>query len=145
MVKGNDMKRFLSCLAFLALMAVGGVSLAQPKNDLSTIALDAVGGKVAVGMTVELYVLGDAAPRKLAQAVTGDDGRATLLPSGPIPAGTYELRFRTADYFRKEGVAVGDPAMLDTVLVRFSITDPTGHYHVPLIFTPTGYTTYRGS
>ena len=139
------MKRLVSCLALLTLMAFGGASLAQPKNDLSTIAMDAVGGKVAVGMAIELYTLGDAAPRKIAQAVTGDDGRATLLASGPIPVGLYELRFQTADYFRKQGVAVGDPAMLDMVVVRFSVTDPTGHYHVPLIFTPTGYTTYRGS
>ena len=82
---------------------------------------------------------------RVAQALTGDDGRATLLSSGPIPVGLYELRFQTADYFRRQGVAVGNPAMLDMVVVRFSITDPTGHYHVPLIFTPTGYTTYRGS
>jgi hydroxyisourate hydrolase len=119
--------------------------MADGKGDLSTIVMDAVGGKNAVGVTVELYALSGGAPRKVTQAVTGDDGRAELIGSGPLATGAYELRFQTADYFRKQGVAVGEPATLDMVLVRFSIAEPTGHYHIPLICTPSGYTTYRGS
>ena len=119
--------------------------MADGRGDLSTIVMDGVNGKSAVGMAIELYALGEPAPRKVARAVTGPDGRAELIASGPIPTGDYELRFQTADYFRDQGVAVGEPAMLDMVLVRFSVSEPTGHYHIPLICTPSGYTTYRGS
>jgi hydroxyisourate hydrolase len=119
--------------------------MADGQGDLSTIVMDGVSGKTAVGVVVEVYALGDGAPRKVAQAVTGADGRAALIESGPLRTDVYELRFQTADYFRSQGVAVGEPAVLDMVVVRFSITEPTGHYHIPLICTPSGYTTYRGS
>jgi 5-hydroxyisourate hydrolase-like protein (transthyretin family) len=86
-----------------------------------------------------------AAPRKVAQAVTGADGRATLIASGPLPTGCYELRFQTADYFRSQGVAVGEPAVLDMVLVRFSITEPTGLYHIRSSARPRATPPTRGS
>jgi hydroxyisourate hydrolase len=127
------------------LVALGTAGVAQPKGDLSTIVMDGARGTSAVGMSVELYALGEGEQRKVAQATTDADGRAELIASGPIPVGIYELRFHAEDYFRRHGVAVGDPAILDIVLVRFSITDPTGHYHVPLICSPNGYVTYRGS
>jgi hydroxyisourate hydrolase len=139
----------MKCLAayFLtvALVAVSAPSVAQPKTELSTITMDAVAGKSAVGLRIELYEIAADKARRVAQAVTGEDGRAFLLKGGPIPPAIYELRFQTSEYFIKQGVAVGDPPGLDYVVVRFTVTDPAGHYHVPLIFTPTGYTTYRGS
>jgi hydroxyisourate hydrolase len=139
------MKRLLGCLLSAALVTASGPALAQPKTELSTITMDAVGGKSAVGLRVELFDVSSGKPRQVAEAVTGEDGRAFLLKGGPIPTATYELRFQTAEYFLKQGVAVGDPPGLDYVVVRFTVTDPAGHYHVPLIFTPSSYTTYRGS
>jgi hydroxyisourate hydrolase len=139
------MTRFAAALVTAAAIMFGGASVAQPKGDLSTIVMDGANGTSAVGMTIELYALGEGAPRKVAQAMTDDEGRAELIASGPIPVGTYELRFKAADYFRKHGVAVGDPATLDIVLVRFSVTEPTGHYHVPLVCSPNGYVAYRGT
>lgn len=139
------MNRRVAALAILALLVSGAASKARPTGDVSTIVMDQVNGKSAVGMAIELYALRDGTPRKVAQAVTDADGRATLIESGPLPLGVYELRFQTADYFRRQGVAVGDPAVLDMVLVRFSITEPTGHYHVPLLCSPSSYSTYRGS
>jgi hydroxyisourate hydrolase len=145
-VLGADaMKRLLACFLSVALVALGKPGLAQPKTELSTITMDAVGGKSAVGLRIELYDVSSDKPRRVAQAVTGEDGRAFLFKGGPIPMATYELRFQTAEYFTRQGVAVGDPPSLDYVVVRFTVTDPAGHYHVPLIFTPSGYTTYRGS
>jgi len=139
------MQRLLGCLLAIALVAAGIPLAAQPATELSTIAMDAVGGKVAAGLRVELYDVSSDVPRRIAEALTGEDGRAFLLKAGPIPPATYELRFQTAEYFLKQGVAVGDPPALDYVVVRFTVSDPAGHYHVPLIFTPSGYTTYRGS
>ncbi|MBS0523016.1 MAG: hydroxyisourate hydrolase, partial [Proteobacteria bacterium] len=97
------------------------------------------------GMTVELYDLSGDRPRKIAEKTTGQDGMAALVASGPLQAGKYELRFQVGDYFRRMNVPVGEAAFLDFVPIRFSITDPAGHYHVPLICTPWGYTTYRGT
>jgi 5-hydroxyisourate hydrolase-like protein (transthyretin family) len=57
--------------------------------------------------------------------------------------GTYELQFTVGDYFR--GAAASDPPFLDVVPIRFSIAEPEGHYHVPLLVTPWSYSTYRGS
>src|SRR5258707_3206922 len=110
------MNRLLATLVIAAVVAFGGAGVAQPKGDLSTIVMDGANGKTAVGMTIELYALGEGAPRQVAQATTDAEGRAELIASGPIPVGTYELRFQAADYFRKHGVAVGDPAILDIVL-----------------------------
>jgi hydroxyisourate hydrolase len=130
-------------LIFSAALAQPGS--AQPAGDVSTIAMNAVSGRAAVGMTVELYEVSGDTLRRVAQASTGEDGRATLIATGPLPLGNYELRFLMAEYFRREGVFVGEPAVIDFAPVRFSIVDPRGHYHVPLICTPSGYTTYRGS
>jgi hydroxyisourate hydrolase len=141
------MGRFV--IALLALIMSASLAHAQssPKSpgDVSTIVMNGVNGHAAVGMVIELYETSGEKSRKVAQVPTGEDGRAELIASGPLPLGSYELRFQLADYFRKPGVGVGDPPSLDFVPIRFSITDPTGHYHVPLICTPWGYTTYRGS
>lgn len=142
---GNRMRDLAALLAVVLGFAVGRPADAQPSGDVSTIAMNAVSGRVAVGMTVELYEVSGDTLRLVARAVTGEDGRVALIPTGPLPLGSYELRFQTADYFRREGVFVGEPAVIDYAPVRFSITDPRGHYHVPLICTPSGYTTYRGS
>jgi len=83
--------------------------------------------------------------RPVSEAATDAAGRATLLPGRPLAVGQYELRFRIADYFRGQGVHVGDPPYLDYVPVRFSVDTTSGHYHVPLICTPWSYSTYRGS
>lgn len=117
----------------------------KSSGDLSAIVMNAVSGRSAAGMIVELFEISGKTPRKITQASTGEDGRVDLIRSNSLPLGKFELRFQVGDYFRKQGVAVGDPAILDFVPIRFSITNPTGHYHVPLICAPSGYTTYRGS
>ncbi|WP_424628314.1 hydroxyisourate hydrolase [Bradyrhizobium sp. SYSU BS000235] len=147
------MKRLVLALAIvgasLSVSADASPSHAQAKKkasgDLSTIVTNAVSGGSAAGMIIELYEISGAKPRKITQVSTGEDGRADLISSGPLPLGKYELRFQVGDYFRKQSVGASDPALLDFVPVRFSITDPAGHYHVPLTCTPSSYTTYRGS
>ncbi|MEI6723172.1 MAG: hydroxyisourate hydrolase, partial [Betaproteobacteria bacterium] len=78
---------------------------------------------------------------------TNKDGRTDtpLIAGRPVPIGTYELRFAVAGYFKSRGVALADPPFLDVVPIRFAVAEAEGHYHVPLVMTPWGYATYRGS
>ena len=69
----------------------------------------------------------------------------TDMPGRPLPIGRYELRFAVGDHFRRRGIEAGDPPFLDIVPLRFSVAEPEGHYHVPLLCTPWSYSTYRGS
>ena len=121
----------------------------MPKTDgrLSTHVLDNVTGKPAAGVRIALYEMGASARGLLTQTVTNADGRtdAPLLSGGPLRIGTYELQFHVGDYFASHQNAVADPAFLDVVPIRFSIAEPEGHYHVPLLVTPWSYSTYRGS
>jgi len=114
---------------------------------ISTHVLDTSRGQPAAGIELELYILGDREPRRVATAVTDADGRpaAPLLAGDHIEPGTYELRFHAAAYFQSIGVSLTDPPFLDVIVIRFGISDPEGHYHVPLLLSPYGYSTYRGS
>jgi 2-oxo-4-hydroxy-4-carboxy-5-ureidoimidazoline decarboxylase len=115
---------------------------------LTTHVLDNFRGQPAKGITVELFEVSNAEPRQLiVRAVTNADGRpdAPLIADRPVPIGQYELRFAVGDYYARANAVSTDPPFLAVVPVRFSIAEPEGHYHVPLLCTPWGYTTYRGS
>ncbi len=112
---------------------------------LTTHVLDTALGKPAGGLTVELYRLGETVEH-LATATTNADGRldAAILDGQGLGAGVYELRFHAGDYLRKTQV-LPEPAFLDVIPIRFGISEPAGHHHVPLLLSPYGYATYRGS
>ncbi len=115
---------------------------------LSTHVLDTHGGMPAAGVAIELRELSEAGGgRLLVSTATNQDGRTAqpLIADRPVPIGTYELRFAVASYFAGRGVALADPPFLGVVPIRFSIAEPEGHYHVPLVMTPWSYATYRGS
>jgi 2-oxo-4-hydroxy-4-carboxy-5-ureidoimidazoline decarboxylase len=110
--------------------------------------LDTHGGLPAAGVLVELYEITSASPsRLLVRDATNADGRTDrpLISDQPIPIGEYELRFGIAEYFMKRSISLADPPFLGTVPVRFAVAQPEGRYHVPLLVTPWGYSTYRGS
>lgn len=111
---------------------------------LTTHVLDTASGKPAAGVRVVLRRDGEAAP--LAEGATNADGRMDkpLLEGAAFKAGHYELTFHVGDYFRASGAKLANPAFLDVIPLRFSIADDT-HYHVPLLVSPYGYSTYRGS
>jgi 2-oxo-4-hydroxy-4-carboxy-5-ureidoimidazoline decarboxylase len=121
----------------------------KPKTEgrLSTHVLDNVSGKPAQGVKITLYEVGASARSLLKTAETNADGRTDepLIAGGPLRIGTYELQFAVKDYFAAHGTAQANPAFLDVVPIRFSIAEPEGHYHVPLLVTPWSYSTYRGS
>jgi 2-oxo-4-hydroxy-4-carboxy-5-ureidoimidazoline decarboxylase len=115
---------------------------------LSTHVLDNNSGKPAEGIAVELVersALGTS--RVIARAVTNADGRTDqpLIGGRPVPIGHYELIFSVGRYFKERNVPLSDPPFLDDIALRFAVSDPEGHLHVPLLVTPWSYATYRGS
>ncbi len=100
--------------------------------SLTTHVLDTARGVPAAGVAIELRRAGEV----LKASTTNADGRAALLET--LEAGEYELEFAVGDYF-------GEREFLDRVPVRFSVSDPGAHYHVPLLVSPWSYSTYRGS
>lgn len=112
---------------------------------LTTHVLDTASGKPAAGLKVELFRLSDPEER-LTVATTNKDGRVDgpLLEGDDFTPGVYELRFHAGDYLRTTG-KLPQPLFLDVVPVRFGIAAPGEHYHVPLLLSPFGYSTYRGS
>lgn len=115
---------------------------------LSTHVLDTHSGRPAAGIAVELVELSELGQsRVVTRAVTSADGRTDqpLIHGRPVPIGRYELTFGVGDYFAGRQVGVSDPPFLDSIPLRFSVSDPEGHLHVPLLVTPWSYATYRGS
>lgn len=113
---------------------------------LTTHVLDTMQGRPAAGLVIELWRR-DHQPRCLKTVTTNGDGRVDgpLLEGDDMTAGAYELCFHVGDYLRAAGVVLPDPAFLEVVPVRFGIAETDGHYHVPLLVSPFGYSTYRGS
>jgi len=111
---------------------------------LTTHVLDTALGRPAANLTVELYRL-DGSDRPLAAGKTNRDGRMDrpLLEGPTFTAGVYELRFHVGEYLA--GRSAGNPGFLDVVPIRFGISSSEEHYHVPLLFSPFAYSTYRGS
>lgn len=110
---------------------------------LTTHALDTVAGRGAAGLTVRLERV---SPSRELVSTAGLDanGRAVLL-DGPLVPGVYQLEFGVGAYHRAQGLSLAEPAFLDAVVVRFGVADAGAHYHVPLVFSPHSYSTYRGS
>ena len=112
---------------------------------LTTHVLDTALGRPAAGLSIELFKL-DGEANRVAVATTNADGRieCPLLEGAAFSAGIYELRFHAGAYLRASG-ALPDPAFLDVIPIRFGVAAPGDHYHVPLLLSPYGYSTYRGS
>lgn len=117
-------------------------------TGLTTHVLDTASGMPAEGLAIDLYRIEGEARTRLKTVTTNTDGR---VDGGPIligesfVIGRYELVFHAGDYLRARGTALTEPAFLDVIPIRFGISDVTAHYHVPLLLSPYGYSTYRGS
>ena len=113
-------------------------------SAITTHVLDLSLGRPAEQMPVQLEVhRADQGWVMLAERKTDRQGRVTdLMAEGaPLEAGHYRLTFETFEYFR----ALGETAFFPEVQIVFEIRDPAEHYHVPLLLSPFGYSTYRGS
>ena len=109
--------------------------------------LDTASGQPAAGMRIDFSMLEAGVWRRLRTVRTNADGRTDepLLAAEAMRAGEFELMFHVAEYFRTRGVMLPEPPFLDRVPLRFGIARSDAHYHVPLLCSPWGYTTYRGS
>ena len=108
---------------------------------LTTHVLDTASGGPAAGMAIELFLLQPDGRRKLGDFATNEDGRcdAPLLADAALVPGNYEIVFAVGAWRGAE------PGFYPDVPIRFCVTDPLAHYHVPLLVSPFAYSTYRGS
>lgn len=117
---------------------------------LSTHILDTARGRPAPGVTVQLWAVGGERRELLVTTTTNPDGRTDvpLLSGDALHVGVYELVFFAGSYFRAHSLSdasLPEPSFLDEVIVRFGVADADAAYHVPLLLSPYGYSTYRGS
>ncbi|MEL6452253.1 MAG: hydroxyisourate hydrolase [Pseudomonadota bacterium] len=114
---------------------------------LTTHVLDTARGVPAAGIKIALYRVSGNSHRKIAEAETNADGRTDtqILPQGKMTAGQYELIFFCGPYLDTHEMTSDAVKFLDQIPIRFGITDEAAHYHVPLLLSPFGYSTYRGS
>lgn len=112
---------------------------------LTTHVLDTARGCPAAGLRIDLHRVEGEGREHLRTVLTNADGRTDgpILPESEFRPGTYELTFAAGDYLRGTGATLTRPPFLDAVPVRFGMEE--GHYHVPLLLSPYGYSTYRGS
>jgi len=112
---------------------------------LTTHVLDIANGCPGAAMRIDLFRPGQ--HDTIASAVTNADGRCDtpMLEGDAFKTGEYELVFHAGEYFNSKGQQDGETRFLNRVVIRFGINDPAQHYHVPLLLSPYGYSTYRGS
>ena len=117
-----------------------------PSGRLTTHVLDTALGRPARDLSVTLYRLEGEGRTQIARALTNADGRldAPLLEGEAFAPGTYEIVFAAGDYLRAMGLSLPEPPFVDLVPIRFGMAE-AAHYHVPLLLSPYGYSTYRGS
>ncbi len=113
---------------------------------LTTHVLDTARGCPAAGMRIELYRIEGERRELIVALTTNDDGRtdAQILPAEDFAMGVYELVFHTGAYLDATGTPPENPRFLDLIPIRFGMSEAS-HYHVPLLLSPFGYSTYRGS
>jgi 5-hydroxyisourate hydrolase len=111
-------------------------------GKLTTHVLDTALGKPAAGLRIEVW-----RDHLLKTITTNADGRANapLLEGDHFTSGHYELRFFAGEYLRKQNSNLAEPLFLDVIPIRFGIADASQHFHVPLLLSPFGYSSYRGS
>ena len=114
-------------------------------TKLTTHCLDTFSGKPAKGVKVEVYYISEK-KEKLSSTILNDNGRTDkpLLEGANFKKGQYELVFFIGDYFKNITNLPNIP-FLNEVVIRFGISEPDEHYHVPLLVSPWSYSTYRGS
>lgn len=113
---------------------------------LTTHVLDTALGTPAAGLKIDLFRLDSEQRTHLKTLVTNSDGRTDtqILPEAEFAVGTYELVFHAGDYLDALGTPPEDPRFLNVIPIRFGMSEAS-HYHVPLLLSPFGYSTYRGS
>ena len=114
---------------------------------LTTHVLDTASGRPAAGLRIRLDRIGAGTFEKLGEFATNADGRVDgpLLEGESLQVGEYQLLFAAGGYFAQHDVGEPNGRFLGDIPVRFHVADAEAHYHVPLLLSPYGYSTYRGS
>ena len=104
---------------------------------ITTHVLDTAAGRPGKGIAIDLERMADGTWQPVGSGVTDDDGRLrTLTPPGAVEPGVYRIRFATGAY---------QTGFFPVVEIQFTVIDGAQHYHVPLLLSPYGYSTYRGA
>lgn len=116
-------------------------------SALTTHVLDTSLGRPASGVKIKLYKLDGSKWTLINKTNTNQDGRtdAPLLNETQMAVGKYQLVFEMEAYFLKTQTGLSTPLFLHEIPIQFGLSDPTSHYHVPLLVSPFGFSTYRGS
>ncbi|HJV43093.1 hydroxyisourate hydrolase [Caulobacter sp.] len=114
-------------------------------SGLTTHILDQAAGRPAAGVVVRVSRREGAGFAPVAELRTDADGRARLIAGEALTVGGYRLEFAIGDHFEASGLPVTDPPFLDVVVIDFAVSNTEQHWHVPLLVSPYGYSTYRGS
>ena len=114
-------------------------------SGLTTHILDQAAGKPAAGVAVRVSRREGQALSPVAELRTDADGRARLIAGEDLAIGGYRLEFSIGEHFKASGLPITDPPFLDVVVIDFAVSNTQQHWHVPLLVSPYGYSTYRGS
>ena len=114
-------------------------------SGLTTHILDQAAGKPAAGIAVRVSRRDGPDLAPLAELRTDADGRARLIAGEDLQVGGYRLEFAIGEHFKASNLPVTDPPFLDVVVIDFAVSSVEQHWHVPLLVSPYGYSTYRGS
>nr|WP_295109549.1 hydroxyisourate hydrolase [uncultured Caulobacter sp.] len=114
-------------------------------SGLTTHILDQAAGKPAADVVVRVSRCEGGNVQLLAEFRTDADGRVRLIAGEALEIGGYRLEFAIGDHFKASGLPVTDPPFLDVVVIDFAVSNVEQHWHVPLLVSPYGYSTYRGS
>ncbi|MGV8938029.1 MAG: hydroxyisourate hydrolase [Allorhizobium sp.] len=117
-------------------------------TGLTTHVLDTALGKPAEGLKIQLLRMNSEEAELIRTVFTNADGRVDggpILSGDEFSVGQYELLFHAGDYLKAADAVLTEPPFLDVIPIRFGISDTAAHYHVPLLLSPYGYSTYRGS
>jgi 5-hydroxyisourate hydrolase len=114
-------------------------------SGLTTHILDQAAGKPAAGVVVRVSRREGLDLTRVAELRTDADGRARLIAGEDLAVGGYRLEFSIGEHFKASGLPVTEPPFLDVVIIDFAVSNVEQHWHVPLLVSPYGYSTYRGS
>ena len=117
------------------------------QGRLTTHVLDTATGRPAAGLRIQLSRIDDDRAEHIKTVTTNNDGRVDgpILEGDDFTCGSFELMFHVGDYLDAMSGSKVENRFLDLVPIRFGIDNPGQHYHVPLLISPFGYSTYRGS
>ncbi|MEM7778301.1 MAG: hydroxyisourate hydrolase [Pseudomonadota bacterium] len=121
--------------------------MTQTRGYVTTHVLDTARGSPAAGLEIDVFRIDGDNRQVLRRMQTNDDGRcdSPVIQCGELSIGSYELLFHGGAYLRSLALPAAPDGFLDEVPIRFWVQDADQHYHVPLLLSPFGYTTYRGS